>query len=98
MNEAIELINFFRAHGESFRIEVEGRESTLKEAGIPLNIDGVRPLKDTADKWYLEYRLYFKCDLPDNLKNLTPKKNDHIINNNDLILSMLDMGCNLGNN
>lgn len=98
MNEAMELINFFRNNGESFRIEVEGRESELKAAGIQLDIDGVRPLKETADKWSLEYRLYFGCDLPDHLKHLTPNSNPHIINNNGLIQHMLSMGCSLGDN
>lgn len=105
--DSSDLINYFKSYKAKFRIEVEGRESSLKIEGIEFNdsADYIKIFHEGTNKWACEYRLYFNGDVPDNYRDMVRENSFYnttdykkVINNNELIKDMLNRGCHLGNN
>lgn len=105
--DSSDLIEHFKYNKTKFRIEVEGKKSSLKREGIEFNdnTDYIKSFPEETNKWGNEYRLYFNGDVPDSYKDIVRKnsfyntsKYKKVINNDELIRDMLDNGCNLGDN
>lgn len=105
--DSSDLIEHFKSNKTKFRIEIEGRESSLKREGIEFNdnTDYIKSFPEGTNKWANEYRLYFNGYVPDNYRDMVCENSfynkdeyKNIINNNELIRDMLDNGCNLGDN
>lgn len=105
--DSSDLIKDFKSQKPKFRIEVEGRESSLKREGIEFNDspDYIRSFPEGANKWGCEYRLYFNGDVPDNYRDMVCENSFYntteykkVINSKELIKDMLNRGCHLGDN
>ncbi|MEI0701508.1 hypothetical protein [Brachyspira intermedia] len=98
------LINHFKNVG--CRIEIEGKKSDILKEGITdFSLDSVRDWEENANKWGVEYRIYFNGNVPDiyssYVKNNAFFNTDrflYVINNNELARIMLNNGFRLGDN
>ena len=98
------LINHFKKIG--CRIEIEGKKSDILKEGITdFSSDFVKDWGEDANKWAVEYRIYFNGDVPNAYSSY--KKDNvffntdrflYVINNNELARIMLNNGFHLGDN
>ena len=108
-----ELIDFLR--NEECFIEAEGKYSALNNficnyntnfnTNLTINDDGIIFLKDDANKWGLELRLYVRNCPPNNVKQLGFTHNDayrndfsYRLNNNDIVNYLFNVGYRIGFN
>lgn len=105
--DSSDLIEHFKCNKTKFRIEVEGKKSSLKREGIEFNdnTDYIKSFPEETDKWGNEYRLYFNGDVPDNYRDMVCEnffyntyEYKKVINNNELIRDMLNRECKFGDN
>lgn len=108
-----ELIEFLR--NEECFIEAEGKYSALNNfirnynanfnTNLTISDDGIIFLKDDANKWGLELRLYVRNCPPINVKRLGFTYNDayrndfsYRLNNNDIVNYLFNIGYRIGFN
>lgn len=113
-NQVAQFLNDIRSKGNTFFIEAEGKmddiENFIDEYNcshsekIGLNSEGIIVLKDDANKWGLELRLYVPEPPPDNLKDIFTKNTvyrldyTHRLNDNTVIRALLGRGFEIGLN
>ena len=114
MDIAEQLDEFFRESGQEVFIEAEGKPKVIFNFindynarfghGIDEKEDGIIVLKDDANKWGLELRMYFndKSGVPHTI-HVTKTKGyrgnyDFRINDIDLIDEMFSLGYEIGIN
>ncbi len=108
-----ELIEFL-SNEECF-IEAEGKYSALNNficnynanfnTNLTINDDGIIFLKDDANKWGLELRLYVRNCPPNNVRRLGFTHNDayrndfsYRLNNNEIVNYLFNIGYRIGFN
>ena len=111
------LANYIRTKGKQVLIEVEGLEKPLTTFiadynhtyghSVTMASTGIRKLHPNADKWAVEYRVYFQSieDFPEEFLNLVkgnrtyyPDQFPYRINNKDVVKGLFDNGFELGFN
>lgn len=114
MSIAEEIDDFFRKSGQKVFIEVEGKPSDIKRFISEYNVkyggdldkheDGIIILKDDANKWGIELRMYFndKTGIPSGV-NVTKNRvyrSEYFFRINDvnLIRQMFSLGYKIGRN
>ena len=113
-NQVALFLAKIHAHGKSFFIEAEGRVDDIDNfiAGyncshseqIGLYSDGIRVLKDDANKWGLELRLYVPETPPESLIDIFTRNTvyrpeyTYRLNDNTIIKTLLGMGFKIGLN
>lgn len=113
-NLVAQFLTEIHSQGKTFFIEAEGRVDDIDNfiAGyncshseqIGLYSDGIRVLKDDANKWGLELRLYVPEIPPESLKDAFTKNTvyrpeyKYRLNDNAIINALLGMGFEIGLN
>ena len=113
-NQVARFLAEIHSHGKSFLIEAEGRVDDIDSfiAGyncshseqIGMNSYGIRVLKDDANKWGLELRLYVPKTPPESLIKIftryTVYRPEYTYRLNDyaIIRALLGMGFEIGLN
>lgn len=113
-NQVAQFLNDIHFHGKSFLIEAEGRVDDIENfidgyncshsEQIDLSSDGIRVLKENANKWGLELRLYVPETPPESLLNIFKRsavyrpEYTYRLNDNTIIRALLGMGFNIGLN
>lgn len=115
MSIASELATFFEDTGQPVRIEIEGKPGAIEQfiqryndrynQSLTENSEGVVVLEEGANKWGIEYRLYFNDDngLPIGVtvtRNRSSYQGQYSlrINDNNVIEELFEYGFKVGEN
>lgn len=113
MNALLTFLNDIKANGGCFFIEAEAKTKRIENfiydynnqysPKINMHSDGIIVLKEDANKWGLELRLYVPITPPENMQGFA--KNDtykgeysYRLNDNQIIQRLFNNGCRIGLN